>query len=174
MPVARPPRPAGRGCLADEVPRLLRHPAYPDRMAVRPSNHLERAALNDRERRVIARIVEALRAELGADLLAVWLYGSRARGEADPTETHHDRRSDIDMIVIVDPASGWRPLSGHVVPIIEAAAAAEGDTPTYYSVLVYEVERLRDRRRIRSFFIGEVDRDKIVLAGSALEGAEYQ
>jgi hypothetical protein len=35
-------------------------------------------------------------------------------------------------------------------------------------------ERLRDRRRIRSFFIQEVDRDKIVLAGSALEGDELQ
>lgn len=33
----------------------------------------------------------------------VWLYGSRARGEADPTETDFDRRSDIDLMVIVDP-----------------------------------------------------------------------
>jgi predicted nucleotidyltransferase len=142
-------------------------------MVAQLSDALQRAALNDRERRVIARIVDALRAELGPGLLAVWLYGSRARGEADPTETHHDRRSDIDMIVIVDSASGWRALGGDVVPIIEAAAGAEGDTPTYYSVLVYEADRLRERRRVRSFFIGEVDRDKIVLAGSALEGPEY-
>ena len=32
---------------------------------------------------------------------------------------------------------------------------------------------LIDRRRIRSFFFGEVDRDKLVLAGD-LEGEEYR
>lgn len=34
------------------------------------------------ERRAIARIVELLEAELGDDLLAVWLYGSRARARS--------------------------------------------------------------------------------------------
>jgi len=37
------------------------------------------------------------------------------------------------------------------------------------SVLVYDLERLRDRRQIRSFFIQEVDRDKVVLMGSPLD-----
>ncbi len=130
---------------------------------------LERAALSEVERRVLVRLLAALREDLGDQLLAVWLYGSRARGEADPTETHHDRRSDIDLMLIVDPASGWSSFGLEPIPQIEAAAAAEGDSPVYYSALVYDIDRLRDRRQIRSFFIQEVDRDKLILHGSALE-----
>lgn len=115
------------------------------------------------------RLVTAFREELGGELLAVWLYGSRARGEADPEETDPDRRSDVDLMAIVDTSRdagrfGWR-----AVELVEAAAGAEGDSPVYYSVLVWDAERLRDRREIRSFFVQEVDRDKIVLEGSALE-----
>lgn len=51
----------------------------------------------------------------------------------------------------------------------EAAAIAEGESPFTYSVHTYSPEWLRGRREIESFFIQEVDRDKIVLAGSALE-----
>jgi hypothetical protein len=69
-------------------------------VATRLDDTLRVAALNETERRAVARIVARLEDELGADLLAVWLYGSRARGEADPEETHHDRRSDIDMMAI--------------------------------------------------------------------------
>lgn len=69
-------------------------------------NALSEAALNDTESRAVARIVATLEDELGEDLLAVWLYGSRARGEADPSETHYDRRSDIDMMAIVGPRPG--------------------------------------------------------------------
>ena len=138
-------------------------------MAEQLSDILERAALSEVERRVLQRLVAALREELGDYLLAIWLYGSRARGEADPTETHYDRRSDIDLMLIVDPASGWGPFGIEPIPQIEEAAAAEGDSPVYYSALVYEIDRLRDRREIRSFFIQEVDRDKLVLHGSALE-----
>lgn len=54
-------------------------------------------------RRVVERLVDRLREELGQDLLAVWLYGSRARGEADPSETDPDRRSDVDLLAIVGP-----------------------------------------------------------------------
>ena len=39
---------------------------------------------------------------------------------------------------------------------------------------VYDPQWLRGRREIESFFIGEVDRDKIVLAGNALEGDELR
>ena len=85
----------------------FRPPAYPQRMASQLLDALAAAALNDTERRVVKRIVGLLESELGDGLLAVWLYGSRARGEADPTETHHDRRSDIDMLAIVDPSTGW-------------------------------------------------------------------
>lgn len=39
---------------------------------------------------------------------------------------------------------------------------------------MHELEWLIDRRRIRSFFFQDVDRDKLVLAGSDLEGGEIR
>jgi predicted nucleotidyltransferase len=144
--------------------------AQADRLA----EALSRAALNDTERRAISRIVEALRVELGDDLLALWLYGSRARGEADPNETHYDRRSDIDMIAIVDPRRKASEVSGDFTPKLIALVEAEGDSPPYYSLQIIDAGWLVNRRRIRSFFYQEVDRDKLVLAGGDLEEEEYK
>jgi predicted nucleotidyltransferase len=138
-------------------------------MAADLSEALATAALNDTERRVVERIVSALQELLGGDLLAVWLYGSRARGEADPTETDIDRRSDVDMLAIVDAARNAANVSWDVLPLVEKAADAEGDSPVYFSVQVRDAAWLADRREIRSFFVQEVDRDKIVLAGDELE-----
>lgn len=143
-------------------------------MAAQLDYALAAAALNERERRVIGRIVASARDALGNDLLALWLYGSRARGEADPNETHYDRRSDVDMIAIVAPSRNAEDVSWELTPRVIAAAEAEGDSPPYYSLHVYDADRLRNRRQIRSFFFQEVDRDKIVLAGSALDGPEFE
>jgi hypothetical protein len=49
----------------------------------------------------------------------------------------------------------------------EEAALAEGESPFTYSVHVFDPEWLEGRREIESFFIQEVDRDKIVLFGKA-------
>lgn len=131
---------------------------------------LREAQLTEVERRVVKRLLALLEQELGDHLLAVWLYGSRARGEADLEETHHDRRSDVDLMVIVAPAAAdWDAMHENSVRLANEAADAEGDDPVWYSVLVYDAERLRDRREIRSFFIQEVDRDKVVLMGDSLE-----
>ncbi len=97
---------------------------------------------------------------LGEDLRAVWLYGSRARGEA-----HGE--SDVDLLVI---AEGGHVRHGRVAGDLgEQAALAEGESPFTYSVHVHDPDWVQGRREIESFFIQEVDRDKIVLAGSALE-----
>ena len=152
----------------------FRPPAYPQHMVSQLVDALAGAALNDTERRAIARIVALLEAQLGEDLLAVWLYGSRARGEADPDETHPDRRSDIDMMAIVGPGRDASAESWEVQPQMEAVVAAAGDSPPYYSLRFYDVDYLRDRRRIRSFFFQEVDRDKLVLAGTGLDGERYR
>jgi hypothetical protein len=48
-------------------------------------------------------------------------------------------------------------------------ARVEGVSPIWYSFFIAEREWLEGRREIRSFFIQEVDRDKLVLFGSALE-----
>jgi len=44
--------------------------------------------------------------------------------------------------------------------MVEAEADAEGDSPVYYSLRIFDTEWLRGRREIRSFFTQEVDRDR--------------
>jgi len=122
---------------------------------------LAAATLSDPERRTVRRFVDALDEALGDDLRAVWLYGSRARGEQPHPE------SDVDLLVIA--AGDGEARQRLALDLSEAAALAEGENPFGYSVHVYDPEWLCRRREIESFFIGEVDRDKLVLAGSALE-----
>lgn len=135
-------------------------------MATHVEEALARASLSARERRVVERTVTALREKIGDDLRAVWLYGSRARGEADPEETDPDRRSDVDLLVI---ASGdLRRNRRLALDLNEEAALAEGESPFLFSVHVFDPRWLRRRREIESFFIQEVDRDKLVLVGDDL------
>lgn len=138
-------------------------------MIDRAEKALSGAALSAQERDVILRSVSHLRQELGSDLLAVWLYGSRARGEADPTETDPDLRSDIDLMAIVSPSRDVAKVGWEAHEWVEQEAEAAGDSPVYYSLRVFDTDWLGDRRRIRSFFIQEVDRDKVVLHGDVLE-----
>lgn len=123
-------------------------------------NRLNAAQLTESERQVIERFASRLDNELGDDLRGLWLYGSRARGTAHP-------ESDVDLLVI---AEGGRDRYGRAAgDLSEEAAIAEGESPFNYSVHVHDPEWLQGRREIESFFIQEVDRDKIVLAGSALD-----
>lgn len=138
-------------------------------MDIRSRDVLANAALSAQERGAVERSVSRLRDELGSDLLAVWLYGSRARGDADPAETDPDLRSDIDLLAIVDPSRDAAKVGWDAHEWVEQEADAAGDSPVYYSMRVFDTEWLADRRRIGSFFIQEVDRDKIVLYGDALE-----
>ena len=106
---------------------------------------------------MIERLLELLEAELGPHLRAVWLYGSRARGE-EPGDD-----SDVDLLVIStrgEPDDDLR-----VIELGFEAAEAEGANAAGFSIKLYDPELVAQRRRIRSFFMQEVDRDKIVLAG---------
>jgi predicted nucleotidyltransferase len=118
---------------------------------------LEDAALTLAERRALERLIGLLGEEFGPDLHGVWLYGSRARGEW----THDE--SDIDVLVVARPRGRDDDL--RVIQLRDEAAEAEGVGPDWFSVKLYEPERVAQRRKIRSFFMQEVDRDKIVLAG---------
>lgn len=138
-------------------------------MTVQPRNALSDGSLSTRERGVVERSVSRLRDELGPDLLAVWLYGSRARGDADPAETDPDLRSDVDLLAIVEPSRDAAKVGWDAHEWVEQEADAVGDSPVYYSMRVFDTDWLADRRRIHSFFIQEVDRDKLVLYGDALE-----
>ncbi len=152
----------------------FRLPTYPHCMAAQLDAVLSAAALNVTECRVVERIVDRLRSELGPGLQAVWLYGSRVRGEADPNETDPDLRSDVDLLAIVDDSLDAQKLRWWAQPMVEAEADAEGDSPVYFSLRVFDVKWLRGRRRIHAFFIQEVDRDKLVLAGGGLEWEEHR
>jgi predicted nucleotidyltransferase len=132
-----------------------------------PREPLAAAALSDRERQVVERLTGLLRDELAGDLRAVWLYGSLARGDATIDETDPDLKSDIDLMVIAE--GGRQRYDVKVNELAHRTVVAAGESPVWYSVAVFDPEWLRDRREIESFFIQNVDRDKLVLAGSALE-----
>ncbi len=132
-----------------------------ERMSTQLADILAPASLTHAERRVVERLVERLAETLGADLHAIWLYGSRARGETPHPE------SDIDLMVLADGSRGQIGLMA--TELAHEIAPAEGVSPVWYSFSVRTPEWLCGRREIRSFFIAEVDRDKIVLYGSGLE-----
>ncbi len=121
---------------------------------------LAATTLSEAERSTVQHFVAMLSKELGDDLRAVWLYGSRARGEQPHPE------SDVDLLVIA--AGDHERNRGAAMHLSAKAAEAEGESPFTYSVHTYSPEWLRRRREVESFFIQEVDRDKVVLAGSTL------
>lgn len=119
---------------------------------------VRQTSLSAGERALLEAFVDELRRREPETLSAVWLFGSRARGEP---AAHGD--SDVDVLVIVDGAS-W---NGHMAVnamLHECAQrlGLERLTP-WFSVHVETPDWLAQRREIRSFFIGEVDRDKVVL-----------
>lgn len=130
-------------------------------MVTKSHDALGRATLTAAELRVLRRLLERLQTELADDLHAVWLYGSRARGQ----EVHAE--SDVDLMVIAD--GGQARYGTRAIELVNEVAAAEGASPAWYSLFVCDPAWLDARRQIRSFFIAEVDRDKIVLCGSALQ-----
>jgi len=115
---------------------------------------LAEASLTDAERRVLERFVHLVEQEIAPAARAVWLYGSRARGERPGAD------SDVDLLVVADEEGG-----GEIERLLDRAVEEEGMSPWTFSVRVYSPERLARRREIRSFFIQEVDHDKVVLLG---------
>jgi hypothetical protein len=97
----------------------------------------------------------------GGALLGVWVCGAGAGGAPPLSED-----SDVDVLVLVDDDS-WDGKT----PVFDALRAAAReldleDLAWYFSVHVQTPEWLHGRRAIESFFIAEVDRDKIVVAGT--------
>lgn len=110
---------------------------------------------------LVERFGEELRTRLKDELHAVWLFGSRARGEQPSSE------SDVDLLVLVDDAS-WDGRMRVRQMLDDAAHELGVDALTWsFSVHVHTPAWLAQRREIRSFFIAEVDRDKVVLGGQA-------
>lgn len=115
---------------------------------------VEGARLTVEERDVLRRWIERLQGEL--DIESVWLFGSRARGDA--TE-----ESDIDLLVITR-GSPERDRD-RVWALIDQVARERGVDPAVYVPHTWDRAWLDGRRAIGSFFTEEVDRDKVVLFG---------
>ncbi len=110
------------------------------------------ASLADQERRVLDRFVALL--DEHVDVRGVWLYGSRARGEKPHEE------SDVDLLVIT---ADRRRDQGRIFRLLYEAAVAEGANPAFFVAQVWDPEWLANRKAIDSFFLREVERDKVVL-----------
>ena len=109
---------------------------------------------------LLDRFGSELRARLGGALYAVWLFGSRARGDEPVGED-----SDVDVLVLVDDAS-WDGKLGVYDVLDDAARQPRLEELAWsFSLHVNTPAWLAQRRAIRSFFLAEVDRDKVVIAG---------
>jgi uncharacterized protein (UPF0332 family)/predicted nucleotidyltransferase len=117
---------------------------------------LEQASLTIAERQALERSLERLLAELGEDLLAVWLYGSRARGES-PGED-----SDIDLLVVV---SDRERLDRRASRAVSDAVDAQGANSFTFSTQVTDPRHLAEDAAIESLYLREVEHDRIVLWG---------
>lgn len=117
---------------------------------------LAQASLSSDERTLLERFASSLRSDARNAPRAVWLFGSRARGET-PSEY-----SDIDVLVLVDNDS-WEAKS-RIHHLLQDAARDLGleAVAVSFSVHIHTPEWLAQRREIQSFFIAEVDRDKIL------------
>ncbi len=114
--------------------------------------------LDEAERRTLDRFMALLRERLEDRLDSVWLFGSRARGE------EHRWDSDVDLLVLT--TSGSEQDRRLAQDAIWQASVEEDSLGTVFSVKVQDRAWLTGRREIASFFIQEVDRDKVVLYGS--------
>jgi predicted nucleotidyltransferase len=122
-----------------------------------PMPALAQAALDGQERTLLDRLVEVLRDVYGDDLYGVWLYGSRARGE----RTHDE--SDIDLLVITRSERSDERL----IPLTWGVLDELGFSGVPVDVRQRSLAWVEDRRQIDSFFLRDLDRDKIVLYGGS-------
>lgn len=124
-----------------------------------PVPSLAEASLTDDERRVVERLVDLVRERFGDRLRSVWLYGSRARGERPGPE------SDVDLLAIADRGERDDDDGLAAILLVDQAAEELRLPRPIVSIKVYDPGWLEGRRAIDSFFIREVDRDKVVLYG---------
>lgn len=119
-------------------------------------DQLDGGSLTDVERLLVERFVERLQESLGDDLDAIWLYGSKARGDAS-------EESDVDLLVLA--RGGRERHRDAVMTIARDLEKQDRDGRTVLSTAVQDRGWLSDRRAVEDFFIRDLDRDKVILFG---------
>jgi predicted nucleotidyltransferase len=116
---------------------------------------LAQTSLSAQERILLERFAQELRSREQNRAEGVWLFGSRARGEKG------GEYSDVDVLVLVQDDS-WEAKS-QIHDTLQNVARELGLQPLtwWFSVHIHTPAWLAQRREIRSFFIAEVDRDKV-------------
>jgi len=122
---------------------------------------VEATSLSPAEQRAVDRFVRLLTAQLGDELLAVWLFGSRARGE--PVG---DADSDVDLLVITRTGDQERLVSD-----LARQARCEGEWAHPLHALTHDPGWVAERRGVNAFLMREIDSVRVVLYGS--EGGEF-
>ena len=112
------------------------------------------AALDARERELVDRFVSALE-RIMATISTPSGSTARARGERP-----HDE-SDIDVLAITRSERDDRPL----IPTLRRVLSEMGNPPIVVDPRQRSRAWVEGRRAIASFFLRDVDRDKIVLFG---------
>jgi predicted nucleotidyltransferase len=120
---------------------------------------LTQASLSTEEQALLTRFTAELYSTKKVEPLAVWLFGSRARGE-QPQED-----SDVDVLVLVEDASWDGKMRIHAALQVAARALNLQALTWSFSIHINTPAWLAQRRDIHSFFIAEIDRDKIVISG---------
>lgn len=116
---------------------------------------LRDASLSVDERRLLERFAADLRADERNKVDSIWLFGSRARG--GPLRED----SDVDLLVLVADDS-WNAKARIHDTLLQTAREHDLEALTWsFSVHIHTPEWLAGRREIGSFFIAEVDRDKV-------------
>jgi type I restriction enzyme R subunit len=116
---------------------------------------LSEGSLTDAERVAVEQFVERVRESLGKDLDSIWLYGSKARGDAA-------EESDVDLLVL---AQGGRARHREAVAAIARELEKLDGEGAVLSTAVQDRNWLAERRAMEDFFVRDLDRDKIVLFG---------
>jgi predicted nucleotidyltransferase/uncharacterized protein (UPF0332 family) len=117
---------------------------------------LATTSLRAEEQRAVDRFLRSVQRELGDDLLAVWLYGSRARGEPARDWT------DVDLMVVTTRGEAdWE----RIWDLVRPATSPEGGDAPDLMILAESPESLAEMRAKGSFLLKEVERDAVVLLG---------
>ncbi|NIT37366.1 MAG: nucleotidyltransferase domain-containing protein [candidate division Zixibacteria bacterium] len=107
--------------------------------------------LTPREKKAVLAFVDDVKKELGDDLVAIKLFGSKARGD-------HHRDSDVDILIVMRIKNLKKQDK-----IFEILVDVELATDTILSPIVYYLRQYQRSRKLGSPFIETVEEEGIPL-----------